>query len=356
MPTKASEIAADIRKNLNKRDSKGRFIVDVTLLSDNESSCVVNEWISTGCIVLDAIMGGGLPIGRMVEIYGSPSSGKSLIAAQIAATAQENGYIVGYVDTETAVSIPMMKKLGVNVDELIYTSPDSIEEVFAFFEEAMETRNRLDPDNILVLIWDSIASTSTLQEEGKEYGETGYLDHARIISQGLRKIMRKFSKQRVAVLFLNQTREKIGVMFGDKTATFGGKAVSFHASIRIALTLAGKIKLADKKKVVGMDTTALVVKNKVAMPFRTATLPIYFGKAIDDTKASLMWLEDNGFVTGASRKELVLEKETLSFKKPEWAAIYEDHFDEISDMILASNDDGGDDDAGETELEPASED
>ena len=354
MPTKASEIAADIRKNLTKRDSKNRFIVDVTLLSDNESSCVVDEWISTGCIVLDAIMGGGLPIGRMVEIYGSPSSGKSLIAAQIAATAQENGYIVGYVDTETAVSIPMMKKLGVNVDELIYTSPDSIEEVFAFFEEAMETRNRLDPTNILVLIWDSIASTSTLQEEGKEYGETGYLDHARIISQALRKIMRKFSKQRVAVLFLNQTRDKMGVMFGDKTATFGGKAVSFHASIRVALTLAGKMKLPGKPpRIVGMDTTAKVVKNKVAMPFREATLPIYFGRAIDDTKASLKWLEDNGFITGATRKELVLEKETLSFKKPEWPAIYEEHFDEIADMILASNDDG--DDEGEVEIEDPEE-
>src|SRR3990172_691420 len=165
--------AADIVKALKKKE------FDVSLLNEETSPCVVNSWISYGTVALDVISGGGLPVGRLTEMFGDPSSGKSLIAAQAAANAQAEGNIVAYADTESAVSIPMMKKVGVNIEELIYSSPETIEDVFALFEEAIDIKNKVDPDNKLLLIWDSVAASSTDVELGKNYGDIGYLNHAR---------------------------------------------------------------------------------------------------------------------------------------------------------------------------------
>lgn len=339
--SKAADVAEALRKSMSK---KSGMDIDVSLLNDEDSACVVNEWISTGTVVLDTIMGGGLPVGRMVEIYGSPSSGKSLIAAQIAAVAQEQGYIVAYIDTENAVSIDMMRKLGVNVEELIYTSPNTMEEVFAFMEEAIAIKEKIDPGNVLVLIWDSVAATSSIAEMEKEYGKIGYTDHARIISQAMRKIRGKFHNGRVAALFLNQTREKIGVMFGDKTATFGGNAISFYASIRIALSITQKLKAPGKKraKITGLNTRAVVTKNKVAMPFKEADLPVYFGRAIDDSQASLLWLTDNDFITGDAWKHITLEEGDVKFQKAGWPEVYDKHYEEIADIILSTLDEEDD--------------
>jgi len=328
--TKASEIVERMK------DKK----FEVSLLSEEGSPCKVTEWISTGCLALDVIMGGGLPVGRYVEIYGDPSSGKSLIAAQVAAVAQEQGYTVVYVDTETAVSIDMLKKIGVNVDDLIYASPDTVEEVFKFFEEAIDIKHSVDPDGIMVFIWDSIAATSSRDEMTKDYGQLGYPSQARIISQSLRKITHRISEERIAALFLNQTRKKLGVMFGDDVATFGGGAVSFYASVRVALRLSNKIKIAKKKgNIVGMNTKAVVVKSKVGIPYREATLPIYFGSAIDDAKASLMWLKEMDYITmSGSWHHLMIGDEDIKFQAEGWEKVYDEHFEDISNTMLESVD------------------
>jgi recombination protein RecA len=327
-------VAADIVKALKK------LKLDVSLLSADDSPCTVDAWISTGCVALDVIMGGGLPVGRLTEMFGEPSSGKSLVAAQIAAVAQEEGYIVAYADTETAVSKAMMAKIGVNIDELIYASPDTIQEVFDFFEKTLDTIAEVAPDKLVVMIWDSVAATSSKAEMEKEWGNVGYLDHARIISQSLRKFTRRISKEQVALLFLNQTREKLGVLFGDKIATFGGKAVSFHSSVRVQLDLMNKLKVKDGKraKIVGMNTRAVVIKNKVAMPFKDTMLPIYFGNAIDDPLASYNWLLANGYITGSAVKTLNIGNIELKFKKTTWRRLYDKHFDVIANAMLDSID------------------
>src|SRR4030043_105641 len=152
--------------NALKKEKK----LEVSILSSDDSPCTVDEWIPTGCSALDAIMGGGLPLGRLTEIYGDPSSGKSLIAAQIAAVAQDSGMLVAYADSETAVSKEMMKMLGVDVDTLIYMSPDTIEDVFTFFDNTIDMVERLDPENMLLCIWDSVAATSSEAEMAKEFG------------------------------------------------------------------------------------------------------------------------------------------------------------------------------------------
>lgn len=318
----------DILKDISKTHP------DVTLLSDESSPCVVNEFLSTGTFPLDAILGGGLPVGRITEIYGDTSTGKSLLAAQVVAMAQEDGYIAVMADTESAVSLPIMAAVGVDVDKLIYMAPDTVEEVFEFFDDAIEAKEKHSPDGLLLIVWDSIAATSSMAEMANEYGKATMGQHARLISQGLRKLTRKISKRRVCALFLNQTREKIGVMYGDKVATFGGKAVGFHSSVRVQLKLGSKIKSADRR-IIGMEARAVVVKNKIAPPFMSAVLPIYFGFGVDNALASFYYLKDTGvIVTAGAWSTISIDGEEVRFQKKTWDAVFDEHYDAIAGMIL----------------------
>lgn len=312
---------------------RSRKKLDITLLADESSPCVVSEWLSTGCVALDKIMGGGLPVGRITEIYGDTSTGKSLIAAQVAAMAQQADWLVTYVDTETAVSIPIMKDVGVDIDNLIYYAPDTVEEVFQCFQDAIEIKNKLAKDMGMLLIWDSVAASSTRREMEQEYGKSQMGQGANTISQGLRKITRLFSRNRICALFLNQTREKIGVLFGDNETTYGGKALPFYASIRLRLKLGQKLKTG--KRVIGLSTRASTVKNKVAMPFLGCELPIYFGHGIDDPEASLMYLKAAGLIEGTSHKHITIGDQDVTFNAQTWAEIYDKNFDAIADMIMA---------------------
>lgn len=310
---------------------------EVTFLGNEDSPCVINEWLSTGTFPLDAILGGGLPVGRITEVYGDTSTGKSLLAAQVAALAQEDGHIVVYVDTETAVSLPIMEAVGVDVDKLIYDSPDTVEEVFELFDDAIESKKKHSPDSLMLLIWDSIAATSAGAEMKDPYGKATMAQHARLISQGLRKITRKISKGRVCALFLNQTRQKIGVMFGSKVATFGGKAVGFHSSVRVELRLTRKIK--DAGRVTGIETKATVVKNKVAMPFMSAVLPIFFGYGVDNALASFHWLKDADLIGGGGGHYTIsIGGEDLRFTKRSWEDVFDEHYDVVAGMILGESD------------------
>jgi len=339
--------AESIIKELRDRDK-----IDVAALSDDSSPCTVSDWLSTGCLVLDRILGGGLPLGRVSEIFGDPSTGKSLIASQVAATVQEDGGIVCYADTETAVSKAMMEQVGVNIDELIYASPDTVEEVFTLFEKIIEAKKKLsNDDSILLLIWDSIAATSAKFEMESDYGKATMGRHAALISQGLRKITRLISKEKAHLLLLNQTRQKIGVMYGDNVTTFGGKAVAFHSSVRVRLDEGKKIKVAKKKgyKIIGINTRAIIVKNKVAMPFQVATLPIFFGHGIDDPLATFNYLLDTeSLVSSGSWYKIPELDEELRFQKSGWTKFYDEHYNEIVNIIM-------EEDASDETQEPETE-
>jgi recombination protein RecA len=308
--------------------------LSVMFLDDDDSPCVVSEWVSTGCLALDAIMGGGLPVGRLVEIFGDPSTGKSLIASQIAAIAQQMEATVLYIDTETAVSKDMMAEVGVDISKLLYSSPDTVEEVFTIIDETIESKLSVDPDALLVIVWDSIAATSIQQEMDADFGKATMGRHAALISQGLRKITRKIAKNSVCFIALNQTKEKIGVMFGDNVTTFGGKAVSFHSSIRLHLHMGGKIKI--DKHIIGINVRAVTDKNKVAIPYREAILPIYFGHGIDDAEATYIFLKDAEViaVSGSSNTISIFGAE-FKFKRTAWDKLYEDNYDAIAAIVMS---------------------
>jgi recombination protein RecA len=270
-------------KSLKKQD------LEASTLADDAAACVVSEFIHTGSYVLDAIMGGGLPKGRIVEIYGDTSTGKSLIAAQACASIQRAGGIAVYIDTETAVSTHIMRAVGVDVDKLVYTAPGTVEDVFATIEDILANEEIKDCD--ILVVWDSIAATSSKAEREKATGETGYLTQSRTISQGLRKNAGIISKRKMAVLLLNQTRTKIGVLFGDKVATFGGMAPAFYASIRVELSSHKPIQDEDKREI-GIHIKAKVKKNKIAKPFLEAEFPVYFGHGIHDYESIFDFLKE----------------------------------------------------------------
>jgi len=281
-------------KNHNKalddavNEIKERF-GEGSIMKLSETNKVNVDAIPTGSIAMDQALGvGGMPRGRIIEIYGAESSGKTTLSLHIVAEAQKKGGVCAYIDAEHAMDPDYAKRLGVNTDELLISQPSSGEQALQIVETLVNTKN------VDVIVVDSVAALTPLREIEGEIGDQHMGLQARMMSQACRKLSAIAAKTNTMIIFINQTRMKIGMVFGNPETTPGGLALKFYASVRVNLARTAQIKSGDE--IIGNRVKAKVVKNKVAAPFKVAEFDIYYNEGISKSGDALRAGLANGLI------------------------------------------------------------
>jgi recombination protein RecA len=322
-----------------------------SIMRMGEKGTMAVEAISTGALSLDLALGiGGLPRGRVTEIYGPESSGKSTLAMHVVAEAQRNGGTCAYIDAEHAMDPVYARAIGVDVDQLLISQPDT-------GEQALEIADMLVRSAAIdVIVIDSVAALTPRAEIEGEMGDSHVGLQARLMSQALRKITANLNKTGTIAVFINQLREKIGVMFGSPETTPGGRALKFYSSVRLDIRRIESLK--DGAEVVGNRTRVKVVKNKVSPPFRQAEFDIMYGKGISREGTLIDMAVDLGIVT-KSGAWFTYEGEQLGQGRENAKSFLTDHPEvmvEISEKVLVAaglrDDEAGAEDFTEADDEP----
>lgn len=307
-----------------------------TLLSD------IPYWVPSGIPVMDAILGGGIPGGRLVELYGDAATYKSSLALQVLSEVQKMGGLGLLLDPEATTTREMAARAGVNVDELIFGYPNTIEELYddyirVFLDGKEKLDEKQDSPTPAIIVWDSIASTVPAAElktiETKGLGKASMAEHARAISKMLRILPRQLAQSQTTGLFVNQTRQKLGVLFGDKNITPGGKALKFYASVRIELKIIRR-HLNSDKKAIGVEVQATIIKNKVGIPFGRCKFPVLFDRGVDNAIACFWYLKELGVITvGGGWHSVQLGGSKNKFRITDWHDMYDDNLDEVHELV-----------------------
>ena len=339
------ELAQVLADSLNKqfKDTKVAYFLD----GSNATPTDIKEFISTGSSVLDLAISnrpnGGVAVGRITEINGLESSGKSLIGTHILAETQKRGGVAVYIDTETSVSREWLETIGVDVSKLLYLHVETVEDIFECIESIITKIRESDRERLVSILVDSLAGASTKVEMEADFEKDGWAtSKAIIVSKAMRKITQMIGRERIALVFTNQLRQKLGVMFGDPWTTSGGKALPFHSSTRIRLKNMGQIKVGAKNDVIGMKCRAQIIKNRLGPPLRHADFNLYFDSGIDDMGSWLTVLKDHKLlkIAGAwytleyKGKDIKFQSKDFEKKIEENDGLKEHLYDKICDASI----------------------
>jgi len=321
------ELAQALADNLNKNFKNNR--VAYFLDGSDSTPTDIKEFISTGSSILDLAISnrpnGGIAVGRITEINGLESSGKSLIGTHILAETQKKGGLAVYIDTETSVSREWLETIGIDVQNLLYLHVETVEDIFECIENIITKVRESDRDRLVTILVDSLAAVSTKVEMEADYDKDGWAtSKAIVISKAMRKITQMVGRERVALVFTNQLRQKLGVMFGDPWTTSGGKALPFHSSTRIRLKNMGQIK-DTKKNTLGMKARAQIIKNRLGPPLRHADFNLYFDSGIDDKGSWLQVMKDHKLVKVAGAWYTIqFEDEDIKFQSKDFKKVLDE--------------------------------
>ena len=288
------ELAGVIADELNKQFKHQKVAY---FLEEDTNPTDITDFISTGSTMLDLAISnrpnGGIGVGKITELNGLEGSGKSLIGSHLLASTQRKDGIAVYIDTESAVSQEFLRAIGVNTKNMLYVHLETVEEIFDTIETIVTKIRESNKDKLVTILVDSLAAASTKVEMDADFDKDGWATaKAIIISKAMRKITQMIARQKVALVFTNQLRQKLGVMFGDPWTTSGGKALPFHSSTRVRFKNAGQIK--DKSNnTIGIKIKGQVIKNRLGPPMRMAEFPLYFDTGIADFDSWLTTMKEH---------------------------------------------------------------
>ena len=295
--SKKDELAGIIADELNKqfKHQKVAYFLDEGLNPTD-----VTDFISTGSTILDLAISnrpnGGVAVGKITELNGLEGSGKSLIGSHLLASTQKKDGVAVYIDTESAVSQEFLRAIGVDTSKMVYVHLETVEEIFDTIETIVTKIRESNKDKLVTILVDSLAAASTKVEMDADFDKDGWAtSKAIVISKAMRKITQMIARQKVALVFTNQLRQKLGVMFGDPWTTSGGKALPFHSSTRVRFKNTGQIK-DGSKNTIGIKIKGQVIKNRLGPPMRTAEFPLYFDTGIADYDSWLTVMKEHKIV------------------------------------------------------------
>ena len=329
-----AQVIADSLNKLNKDSDQIAYFLD----GKEDTPTDFSDFISTGATMLDIAISnrphGGIAVGRITELTGLEGSGKSLVGAQLIANSQKRGGVAVLIDTETAVNREFLEAIGVDISKLLYVSVDTVEGIFEACETIIEKIRTSDKNRLVTIVVDSVAAASTKKELEADYDKDGYAtDKAIIISKAMRKITNMIGRQNICLVFTNQLRQKMNAMaFSDPWTTSGGKALAFHASVRLRLKSMGQLKVGDR--IVGIKVRAQVVKNRLGPPLRHADFSIFFDRGIDNYGSWLGVMKDNKIVKQAGAWYEYIDTDTgevIKFQSKDFAEILKN--EDLKDQI-----------------------
>ena len=303
----SDELAGELASNLNKKFKGSGYKTAYFLEGDADSPSNVSGWVGTGSSMLDLAISnrpyGGFPIGRITEITGLEASGKSLLATHALADTQRQGGLAVYIDTESAVSKEYLEAIGIDLTKMLYVPLETMEDIFEAIESIVESVRKSSKDRLVTIVVDSVMGASTKIEMAAEFDKDGWAtSKAIILSKGMRKITNMIAREKICLLFTNQLRSRLGVSFGDPWTTSGGKAIPFHASVRLRLKSVGQIKAKDAngvEQIIGIKTRVQVIKNRMGPPLKSIDYDIYFESGIDNYGGWLEVMKEYKLVTQA---------------------------------------------------------